>query len=115
MRKLRLEVTEKDGKIKELNKVIGQLQGKLQDKINELKKESADKNRFKDLYHKYQDKVVQLEEGTAALDKESSRERRDSKKSHSDKSSRKSSKSSDKKKNQKMIPKVDPKQLIDVC
>jgi len=53
VKKLRLDLAEKDAKIKEINGVVSQLQQKLQEKINELSKEQAEKNKFKGKYEQY--------------------------------------------------------------
>ena len=44
-----------------MNSVVQQLQSKLQEKMDELGKEKADKDKFKRLYEQYQDQVVGLQ------------------------------------------------------
>ncbi|CDW71575.1 UNKNOWN [Stylonychia lemnae] len=60
-KRLRQDIQEKDQKISELNTVVQQLQQKLQEKMNDISKEQQEKNKFKQLYEQYQDRVVQLE------------------------------------------------------
>lgn len=60
-RQLREELAEKEEKIKELNRVLGQLQDKLQEKQTLLQGQQAEKDKFKGLYEQYQEQVARLE------------------------------------------------------
>eukprot|EP00347_Sterkiella_histriomuscorum_P007882 403347201 len=61
VQKLKNELSQKDSKIQELNKVVQTAQHKLQEKADDFSKLQNEKNKFKDLYDKYQDQVVQLQ------------------------------------------------------
>ncbi|CDW75040.1 UNKNOWN [Stylonychia lemnae] len=61
VKRLRLEIEQRDSKLKEQSTLVQNLQQKLQEKVQELGKESQEKEKFRGLYEKYQDLVVQLQ------------------------------------------------------
>ena len=61
--RLQNEVAKKDSSSQQLNNVIKQLQSKLQEKITELEDAKIDKDKFKELYEEYSEKLAKIEVG----------------------------------------------------
>ena len=61
--RLQNEVAKKDSSSQQLNNVIKQLQSKLQEKITELEDVKIDKDKFKELYEEYSEKLAKIEVG----------------------------------------------------
>ena len=58
---LKQDLQERESQVKELKSVIDQLEVKMNDRVAELDRETADKIRFKDKYEEAQLKVARLE------------------------------------------------------